>query len=268
MDDKLEQKKNDFITKIQHLGDEIKKSLSWLNENDGKILVDGISLLIPFVTGSPFGTMLPFLIECADFTVRKRFLREYSDLTNRLDKIKPMANDDFIKSETGQKFLRDLFKQIVEENDKEKLEFQKRFLLNTFIQNEPNIERLCTYHSILTSLEPAQLRILSAIATPKETVKKIMQKRDPSLPDIPIDLKGDVRRLLVIDDAVFERSITRLESENLIMTKTTDPLWSTGKYDKKYYNEAIERMESDLNRIATDFGKDFVKHFKDSNHDH
>lgn len=256
-------KKDDLVSKIQEMGDGIKTSLSWITEEDGKIITDGVSLLIPFIVGSPYGTILPFLIECADYTVRKKFLKHYSDFTHRLSKIRPIVNEEFVKSNMGQKFLRDTFNQIIEQNDEEKIEFQKKFLLNTFVKTDPDKERLATYQLMLISLEVTQLRILSAIFHREETVERIMKQKDASKPEILLELKNDVRRLLVIDDELFERSLTRLEYEGLLRIKNAEMLWCSGKYDgRQFEGEAVKRMISSLQNILTAFGSDFMTYFK------
>src|SRR6185437_11274104 len=98
-----------------------------------------------------------------------------------------------------------------------------------------------------------------ALSNPEETVKRIFDRFDQTKPTIPLALKNDVRKLLEIDDEIFERSVAKLESEKLIdRTQGLEILWCSGNYDRQYEKEARERMIQSLQRLITPFGKDFV----------
>lgn len=223
--------------------------------------------LIPSVVGNElvlatFVPMIPSLLY--DTVKREIFEKDISNLGNRLFEEREKINRDFINSPLGRKLFKDIIKEIFEETDKDKIEYQKRFLLNAFIQNLPNIDRLSAYHKILLSLEPPQLRIIGALSNFEETVRQILTKRDESKPTIPIDLRGDVRRLLKIDNEIFERAITRLETDKLIARDGLEISWYNSNLEQRLVDRAKEHMESALSRLVTDFGKEFVSYFKDN----
>ena len=247
------------------LREQISKAYSWIDTSEGKIISRATASLSSFIFGDPTGLIVPLILECSNYAVRKRFVRHFPDLLNKMEKSKSLINQKFLLSDLGQKIIRETLRQIIEQDDEQKIEKQKNFLINTLTSMEPDKERIDTFLKILISLEPTQLKILSSLSNSEKTATSIMNMKDSSKPTIPMNLKKDFKLLLGIDDELFERSLSRLESENLITIHGEEIAWATGEYDQEYSKEAIHRMETTLDRIITNFGKNFVDHIRNTN---
>lgn len=70
--------------------------------------------------------------------------------------------------------------------------------------------------------------------------------------------------MLAIDDEIFERTVTKLESEKIISREGFEILWCSAEYPSHYENEAKMRMVDTLKRLVTPFGKDFVTYFTET----
>lgn len=251
--------KKEILSKIDNtLDSHLRKAYDWIHTDEGQIIVNVIQSLSSYAVGNPIGLLTPSIIQSADLMIRKRFLKRVPNLMDKLDKVSPQINEDFLKSDTGQNLLRQTLTKLIEEENDEKSEMYKRFLINCYTNLDVKKERISTYMNILTSLEPIQLKILGVLCKPEETVERILEKRDYMQTKIPIALKNDVKRLLVIDEEIFERAITKLESEKIISREGLEILWCSGEYPNHYENEARIRMIDTLKRFVTDFGKDFV----------
>ena len=251
--------KVEIISKINNtLDSHLRKTYDWIHTDEGQIVVNIIGSLSSYVVGDPTGVLMPSIIQSSDLMIRKRFLKRVPDLMDRLDKVIHQINEDFVKSDAGQNLLRQVLTKLIEEENEEKSEIYKRFLINCYVETNVEKERISAYVNILNTLEPVQLRILGTISNAEETVKRIFNKFDQTKPTIPLALKKDVKELLVIDDEIFERSITRLESEKLIDRQGFEIVWCSGEYDRQYEQVARDRMTETLQRIITQFGKDFA----------
>lgn len=254
---------NNEISRIKNwLTLKIQDALTWIDTEDGQILSNAIKSLGSFVIGDATGVILPYIFDLSNSTLRRRFLPDFKNLTDRLSENQNKIDESFLKSDVGQEILKETIRELIHQKDQEKRELHKQFLINAYTKKDETQERISTFMNILISLEPVQLRILGAISNHEETIKRIFDSFDQSKPTIPLALKNDVRRLLAVDNEIFERSIAKLESEKLIdRQQGLEILWCTGEYDRKYEKEARERMIQSLQRLITAFGKSFVSSY-------
>jgi len=74
------------ISKIKNsLREKTSEVFSWLDSQEGKIISKTIASLASFAAGDPTGIVFPLILECADSSIRKRFLKHIPDLINRLE---------------------------------------------------------------------------------------------------------------------------------------------------------------------------------------
>lgn len=241
---------------------QIRDAVTWIDTEDGQILGNALKSLGSFVIGDTTDIVIPYLFDLSVSTLRRRFLPDLKDLADRLYENKDRINESFQKSDVGQEILKETIRELIRQNDKEKRELHKQFLINAYTKKDKKQERISAFMNILISLEPIQLHVLSALCTPEKTVMEILKKRDRTQSTFPVALKNDVERLLEIDDEIFERSINKLESENIISRKEgLEIQWCTGEYQSHHESNAITRMVDTLKRLVTPFGRDFVSYF-------
>ncbi|MEO9308084.1 MAG: hypothetical protein ABI342_07220 [Nitrososphaera sp.] len=243
------------------LGNKFENILTWINSEDGQLLSNMIKSLGSFVIGDPTGIIIPYVFDLSNSNLRRRFLKDFNDLTNRLNENKEKIDGSFLKSEIGQEILKETIHQLINQNDEEKRKSHIQFLVNAYTKEKARTDRISVFMNILILLEPSALQILHVISNPEETVTKIMEKHDHTRLTNQINLKNDVRRLLTIDSEIFERAITKLESEQIIARNGLEIAWCSGEYHKEQKNEAKIRMTEALKRLVTQFGKDFTSYF-------
>jgi len=250
-----------FITEVKdYLKTNSQTVFSWLDTIDGKILVNGISTISPYISGNPIGFLFPFIIESADSIVRERFLKSLSDIGNELDHDKSRLDIDFIKTEEGQQLLKNIFRKIIQENNKEKTEYLKQFLVNSYVKTDIEKETIDEYYNILASLHPSQLQLLRIFLIPEDTINNIIKELlKTSSDEIHFSLKNNLRLHMKINEQLFSVYIQKLDSSGLISLQGRAVDWSGGGYYKTHVDQLKIAMIRDAKSMLTPFGKTFIK---------
>jgi hypothetical protein len=87
--------------------------------------------------------MIPSLI--ADTLKRELLEKHVPDLGERLKENYSQLNHEFIKTPEGRKLFKETVTQILEETNEEKIEFLKKFLLRSYLVENPDFERIRKY---------------------------------------------------------------------------------------------------------------------------
>lgn len=192
---------------------------SWMDKKEGKIIVKAISSLASFAVGDPTGMVFPLLIECADYGVRKRFLKHFPDLMKRLENEKGRIDQEFVKTETGQQILRDTLREIIRQSDEEKIEALKSFLVSSYLHTNHDELLLKRYHKILLQMDLTHIRILAAFTDPEEVIRQIMKNKNDRHPQlfIPIDFN---KYYLKLPEVIFSSAFLELKNWGLIEHKS------------------------------------------------
>lgn len=156
----------------------LQTTFTWLETEEGKLLSKGIAILSPIIVGDPIGFLFPFIIESADTVIRKKFLNHLNDIANKLESEKPNLNIDFIKSEEGQKLLKDTFRKIIQDSNEEKITYLKKFLLSSYSDKKPDAELTNTLFKILSNMEPIHIKLLTILKNPKEILIHVANERE------------------------------------------------------------------------------------------
>jgi len=109
-------------------------------------------------------------------------------------------------------------------------------------------------------LQTTDLQLLKILFQPREQVRKILEKLLQHNVEQAFNIKEELRKLLDIDQLVFQRSISRLRDKGVIDDSHSSTIWSDARYSKQFLEDAIGRVTGDLQRLVTDFGKNFVKY--------
>jgi hypothetical protein len=240
---------------------QIQNALTWINSEDGLMLSNAIKSLGSYLMVGPTEIILPYIFDLSNSTLRRRFLPDFSDLMNRLDEESGGMNESFLKSELGQELLKETIRELINQTDEEKREYHKRFLINAYTMPDISLEKKRTFMNILTSLDRIDLEILKALWHPEDIVNEIIGKNKINSHienNTTIALKSDLMKFLGIEFDLSERSVFKLEFENLISTKQFSAEWSDGTYKNDNLQYAIERTVSDAKRILTGFGLNFL----------
>jgi hypothetical protein len=249
----LKEVKNYLQTNLQTV-------FSWLDTIDGKILINGISTISPHIIANPVGFLFPFILESADAIVRKRFLKSLSDIGKRLEENESKLDTDYIKTPEGQQLLKNTLRNLIQENNEEKTEYLKQFLINAYVKTDIEKEKIEEYFNILTSLQPSQLQILKIFLIPDNTIDEIIKKiSNIESDEILFSLKNNLRDYMEIDEQLFDVYVQKLDSVGLISVKGKAVDWSGGGYYKTHIDQLKSSMNRDAKSMLTPFGKTFIK---------
>lgn len=245
----------------ESLQGKIVKVFSWIGTEEGKIVSRAIASLASFGIGDPTGMIFPLILKSTEVRVRKRLLKHVPDFIDRLEKEKIRINKNFFNSETGQELLRNTFREFLNQKDEEKIEYHKTFLLNSYVEQDPNEELISSYWDILISLSTTSLLILKVLINPEKKAVEIFEyKKGKDEGDyFSYSLKTDLIKVLGINESVFNRASTKLESEGLINTTGTSVNWSEARYHEYQFENYYKRVSDDARRLVTDYGKNFYK---------
>ncbi len=146
----------------------VSNSITWFNSVEGKIIGRTIASLGSFVVGDPTGIVFPVILESANLTIRKRFLKHFPDLVEKLNREKSKMNEDFFKSDMGQDLLRETINHIVKETNEEKIEFLKKFIMTSYTLDDPQEIKLKKYEVILTQMNSLDIQLLQLFCKPQK----------------------------------------------------------------------------------------------------
>lgn len=238
---------------------EAKQALeSWWYSDDGLTLQNSLLSLGALMDyGYLAGMVFPYLQYLLDPSKRRRFTVHIKDLDVKLRE--GSVNKEFARSELGHKIFENTIKIIIEEIDDEKIEAHKTFLLTSYTKPDMEKELLASYHDTLLSLRSIELQIFRALHYPDGMIKKIYESKF-SGGDGHADfvLKTDIMSFLEIEPTLFEKSIKKLTSEDLITREGLEIQWMTGNYHKSNMHDGIKRATTDAHRLITDYGKKFM----------
>ena len=169
-------------------------------------------------------------------------------------------NEEFFKSDIGQKLLRDTLQEIIKQTDEEKIELHKRILLNAFKKPDLGNALIVEYFELLKRLESTQLRILSSLFQPDEIVRQIFERIKGNRDNVTdFALKRNLQEILEIDPLLFETASIKLEAENLISTEGKTTLWCAGGYRNTELEEGMRTMAKGAHELLTQYGIKFIK---------
>lgn len=251
------------------LNTELQTTLSWFDTIDGRILFKGLSTISPYIVGSPIGFLFPFILESADMIVRQRFLKNLSDIGDQFDHEKSNLNIDFIKDQKGQQLLKDTFRKIIQENNEEKIEYLKKFLITAYSDKKPNSELTNAFFKILVDMEPIHIKLLTILKNPEEILLKIAEQRKQNPRPIAERKYGKSEYVLYWEDSglddinefylqanpiVYHNALKDLEKWNILQTVFIRH-WI---YFDSTFNGNFESMINDIKRWTTVFGEQFL----------
>lgn len=259
--DQNNSKISSFITTVKdQLRTELQTTLSWLDTIDGKILFNGITTISPYIVGNPLGFLFPFIIESADMVVRQRFLKHLSDIGNKLKDKTPDLDMDFIQTLEGQQLLKDTFRMLIQENHDEKIEFLKKFLINSYIQSDLKEETKRQFLITLSSLSPTELILLRILFNPQTYIEEIVEKMKPNVEGLlAFSMKENIRTYMGLDEILFGKTISNLTKNDCISEEGKPTIWASGVYQPVHKNELISTSTTAVKALVTPYGNNFVK---------
>lgn len=233
---------------------------SWLRSDEGQLLGRTVSSLASFALGDPTGIIVPTIFECADITIRKRVLKHFPDLVQRMNDEQSHMNMEFVKSESGQQLLKETIQSFVKEIDENKIETLKTFLLTAYSQESPDVVYTRKCFKKLLDMDPIHLQILSVFMKPENAIRKIFSTKKPiSSGAIFVELPKELNEYYFkIPDPVFTNSLKELEDWG-ILTNVVNSNSSGGYQPNEIESEGIPRMINALSTRITPFGNKLIE---------
>lgn len=204
-----------------------------------------------------FVPMIPSLV--VDHIKQEIFKEHMPDLATRLLTEQRNLDEKYIQSREGQKLFKDTIKQILDETNDEKIEFLKKFLVNSYVLPDTASEIKYQFLVTLSALTPIELSILRIMFNPTSHVEKIVDEIKPYDGHIRFSIKDDLCEYLQLNEILFEKSVSNLKKNDCISDEGKDQKWSQGVYKDSLKNELIVRASADIKQIVTSFGNNFVK---------
>jgi len=208
---------NSIVLKItESIQNKAKDAFLWINTSEGKIITKTIASLTSYVVGDPTGMLFPTILECADYTIRKRFTKHIPDLVQKLEENKMNLNEKFIKSEFAQTLLRETIKEIVNEPDEEKIKTLKQFLVSAYVQEDPKEAVLRNYKKILLEMDGMHIQILSVLSNPQKISLDIIKKTLSESKD-SFKIAENYNQFLKMNNTLFTKSIRDLSNWAILL---------------------------------------------------
>jgi len=206
-----------LVLKItESIQNKAKGTFLWINTSEGKIISKTVASLASYVVGDPTGMLFPTILECADYTIRKRFTKHIPDLVQKLEENKSNLNKKFIKSEFAQTLLRETIKEIVNETDEEKIKSLKQFLVSTYVQKDPKEAVLTDYRKILLGMDGRHIQILSVLSNPQKICLDIIKKTLSESKD-SFKIVENYNQFLKMNNTLFTKSIRDLSNWSILL---------------------------------------------------
>jgi len=263
---------------IETISNELKKKLSqagsWIFSSDGLKISKIIASLGSFVVGEPIGFLLPFIIESSDIVIRKRFLKHFPDLVDKLQKNKDKMNLEFVRGEIGQELLRETIQKMIHETNEEKISHLKSFLINAYSKDSDE-EIIKNCQKILLNMDPIHIKILSILRNPEKILRDVAEKRKQN-PRSENELRYGKHQYVLYweplaDDDIntyylktnpmlYENSLKDLVTWNILET-VFHKRWL---YFDNTFEENFQSGLRDIYRWTTPFGKQFLEFIYDN----
>jgi len=114
------------------------KIVNWVKTNDGAVVKGSIASL-----SAALGTINPVLgivaalgMELYDPLKRSIFVKEVNKVSEELEQCHDSLDFEFIHSEEGISWLRNVIKEIINENDERKRKYLRSFLVSTYTKQD------------------------------------------------------------------------------------------------------------------------------------
>lgn len=249
----------------------MKKTYEWIHTDEGQIIVRAITSLSSYVVGDPTGVLMPSIFDSADDLIRKRFLNDVPDLINRLDKIKSQINFAFVKSDDGQKLLRDTIKNIIHETNEEKINYLKQFLISSYTESNPDYAIIKNYYKILENMEPIHIKLLTILKNPEGILRDIAGKRRNAR-YLDEKRRHGMKNCLIVwnsDDDGDDLNIFYLKTDPLVYQNALKDFlnWNITSmvflkhwvyFQNDTFEENFANLIRDITRFITPFGRKFI----------
>lgn len=263
---------------VEAISNELKKKLSqvgsWIFSSDGLKISKIISSLGSFVVGEPIGFLLPFIIESTDIVIRKRFLKHFPDLVDKLQKNKDKMNLEFVRGEIGQELLRETIQKMIHETNEEKINHLKSFLINAYSKDSDEaIIKNC--QKILLNMDPIHIKILSILRNPEKILRDVAENRKQNPRSENESLYGKNQYVLywepLADDDInmyylktnpmlYENSLKDLVTWNILETV----FLKSWVYFDHTFEQNFQSILRDIYRWTTPFGQQFLEFIYDN----
>lgn len=213
-------KKSNFLEKIKTKSKEFgivitSELLDNLNQTTSLLQASlGNELVI-----ATFAPMIPQLI--FDEVKKRLFTIEIADLGNRLSQVKQDLNHDFINSDEGRKLFQQSVEEIINNAEKDKIEYIKKFITSSFTLEDPQEIKLKKYREILIQMTSLDIQLLQLFCKPQEFIHQLRPIKN-KLEDegkatyqllLPIDMHDYNFK---VDEGLFLASYKSLTNWNLI----------------------------------------------------
>lgn len=261
----LTKEEEGYLSKIKEsLHGKIQTAFSWIDKPEGRILVKSLASLGSFAIGDPTGMLLPTIFELGDVTVRKRFLVHFSDLLDKLEQQKSELNEDFYKSEIGQKILKDTIREFVKETDEAKIEELKSFLITAFKQKKAEeFDQLC--HQRLLGMKTIHLQILDVVSNPHPRLLKIITEKEQKRylqsfeePNVFDFWKTDLNQFIIKEDGdILNSAIKDLQTWDMLVGTLPNT-----RYTLEHPENLAKTLERAMESSLTNFGRRYIRFVK------
>jgi len=255
-----------FLIRLQDKIKDKVQPLGWLTTEAGRHVMRSVAMIGSFALGDPTGFILPMIVETADITVRKRFIKHVPELVNTLESNRDHLNFEFIKTDLGQKILRDSISNIINETEEEKIQFMKNFLLHSYKQENPDDVFIRTCFSLLSRMDSVHLQILSTFSNPKIPLEKVCHEKinnyvENTGYDYTINLWTDWNPYYFkIDPEVYNNILKELLNWNILHKHHSDAD-NLNPFMKNLEPKSLDQLWTSMIDVVQDHRTEFGKRF-------
>jgi len=233
--------------------------VKWIKTNPG-IIVKGSAVSLASALGQPEladSIFTSMITDSLDLTNTIKNSHHISDLANLFHIKKGEINQSFIESDYGNKLIKELVKEIINEIDECRINYLKNFFVNAATSQNVKEQTIMMFHEKLLQMQPIHLQVLHALHEPKEPIKYILSKNENMK---RLKLPADFNIYVKADSFIFDATVDDLRTWNILKPSVGE---STIGNIFKDVDVTINSAVRDTKHRFSGLGDEFIKFMKE-----
>lgn len=232
---------------------------NWAKTNLGIIVKAAAASLAsslgqPEIAYSIFTSMIPNMLDLTNTIKNSPHISELADiLCAKKDKI----NHSFIESNYGNKLIKGLVKEIVNEVDEERIAYLKNFFVNATTSQNVKEQTIMMFYEKLLQMQPIHLQVLRTLHEPREPIMHILsENKNREQLKIPADFNAYIKA----DSFIFDTAVDDLRTWNILKSSVGEATIGTLFKD---VDESVNSAVRYTKELFSGLGDEFVKFMKE-----
>lgn len=212
------------------------------------------SLGQPELASSIFTSMIPDVLDLTNTITNSHHISELADiLREKKDKI----NHSFIESNYGNKLIKGLVKEMINEVDEERIGYLKNFFVNITTSKNVKEQTIMMFYEKLLQMQPIHLQVLRVFHEPRKPIMHILSENKKRK---QLKIPADFNVYIKADSFIFDVAVDDLRTWNILKPSVGET--TIGNLFKDV-NETVNSAVRSTNQLFSSLGDEFVKFMKE-----